>query len=238
MGEPPRQLALDLPVEERLGSEDFLVSRSNEAAYAAVESWPDWPGGVLLLVGAPGSGKSHLAAIWASRSQAWTTPRAALTDAGVPHLVSAGALVIEDCDASAGGEAALFHLLNASRDRGATLLLTAAKAPDAWGLATPDLLSRLRLAPTVRIEPPDDALIRAVLVKLLVERQLVVDTAVVEFLAQRMERSVSAARDLIERLDRAALARQRRITRALATEILQSTSEPAGIARETRGNPG
>jgi chromosomal replication initiation ATPase DnaA len=230
MREEPRQLALDLPVEERLGREDFLVSASNEAAYLAIESWPDWPGGMLLLLGAPGSGKSHLAAIWAARSQAVQMTRAGLGDSAVPGLLQAQALAIEDCDA-AGDELALFHLLNGARERGTAVLLTASRAPDAWALTTPDLLSRLRLAPTVRIEAPDDALLRAVLVKLLVERQLVVDTCVVAFLAQRMERSVAAARDLIARLDRAALARRRRITRALATEILQSASEPASIAR-------
>jgi chromosomal replication initiation ATPase DnaA len=232
MREEPRQLALDLPVEERRGREDFLVSASNEAAYLAIEAWPRWPGGMLLLVGAPGSGKSHLAAIWAAHSGAVQVGRASLDAAGVPGLLPARALVIEDCDAAAGDEQALFHLLNGARERGTALLLTASCAPDAWGIATLDLLSRLRLAPTVRIEPPDDALLRAVLVKLLVERQLVVDTAVVAFLAQRMERSVAAARDLVERLDRGALARQRRITRALAAEILQTSPDPGSACAE------
>jgi chromosomal replication initiation ATPase DnaA len=83
-------------------------------------------------------------------------------------------------------------------------------------------LSRLRLAPTAAIGPPDDALMRAVLVKLLIDRQLVVDTGVVGYIALRIERSLDAARSFIDALDREALARQSRISRAIAGDVLLS----------------
>ncbi len=202
-------------------AEDFLVSASNEAAYSVLEAWPDWPDPILLLTGPPSSGKSHCAAIWAARAHAWSLTRAALREEDVPRLVSAGALVVEDCDRVQGHEAALFHLLNLARERRTSVLLTAERAPEHWGLSTADLLSRLRLAPRVAIEEPDDGLLRAVLVKLFVERQLVVDTSVVEFLALRLDRSIAAAREAVERLDRLGLERGRRITRALAGEIMR-----------------
>lgn len=220
-GEPSRQLALDLPVEERMEAEDFLVSPSNEAAYATLDSWPAWPDTVLLLIGPPGSGKTHCAAIWAAASHAWRLARAGLRPEDVPRLVSSGALVIEDCDRAGGHEEALFHLLNAARERKAFVLLTARTPPGDWGIATPDLLSRLRLAPMSELGHPDDALVRAVLVKLFLERQIVVDTSVIEFLASRLERSVAAARAMVDALDREGLERGRRITRPLAAELLR-----------------
>ncbi len=219
--EAPRQLALDLPVDSPMEAEDFLVGASNEAAYAALEAWPNWPDRVLVLTGPEASGKSHLAAIWAARAHAWTLQRAALRDEDVPRLVSAGALVVEDCDRATGHEPALFHLLNLARERGTFVLLTARSGVDAWAIATPDLASRLRLAPSVVVGPTDDGLLRAVLVKLFVERQLVVDTSLVDYLALRLDRSIAAARDAVERLDRAGLERGRRITRALAGEVLR-----------------
>lgn len=231
MSDTPRQLALDLPLQDQLDAEDFLVGASNEAAYAALEAWPAWPDPVLVLTGPPGSGKSHCAAIWAARAHAWRVSRATLRDADVPRLVSAGALVVEDCDAVEGGEAALFHLLNLARERGTSVLLTARREPDEWGLATADLLSRLRLAPRVALDSPDDGLLRAVLVKLFVERQLVVDISVVDYLALHLDRSIAQARDVVDRLDRLGLERGRRITRALAAEALASSAEADGVAQ-------
>jgi chromosomal replication initiation ATPase DnaA len=219
---PPRQLAFDLPLDPRYGREDFLVGPANEAAYALVEAWPDWPDSVLVLTGPSGSGKSHLAAIWAERAHAWTVQAADINADAVQHLVSNGALVIEDVDrARDRDEAALFHLLNRARERGCPLLLTSGTGIDALNLATPDLRSRLRLAPGIAIREPDDALLRAVLVKLFVDRQLVVDLSVIDSLALRIDRSLGRARDVVAELDRDALGRQRRISRPLALAVLR-----------------
>ncbi|HEY8383613.1 MAG TPA: DnaA/Hda family protein [Microvirga sp.] len=220
MREIPKQLTFDLPLDPRFGREDFLVSPSNEAAYALVEAWPEWPDTILLLTGPRGSGKSHLASIWATTAKAWTVDAPAVTNEKVPHLVSNGALVIEDMNRGGIEEASLFHLMNLARERRAALLITAETPPDRWGLRTPDLLSRLRLAPSVALDPPDDALLKAVLVKLFVDRQLVVDTTVVDYIALRIERSLARAAEVVSALDREALSRGRRVSRAIAADVL------------------
>ena len=220
MTEAPKQLTLELPVEPRFGREDFLVSPSNERAYALIERWPDWPDTILLLEGPKGSGKSHLAAIWAAQSHGWTVDAFEVGTNRVPHLVSNGALVIEDLHSAGGDEPALFHLLNLARERRAYVLITTAVAVGELPIRTPDLKSRLRLAPSVSLDPPDDALLRAVLVKLFIDRQLVVDTTVVDFLALRIERSLAAAAEAVAALDREALSRGRRITRPMAAELV------------------
>ena len=173
-GETPRQarpaspqLTLELAPEPGFERENFVVSGSNEQAYAMIELWPGWPDPMLLILGPPGSGKSHLGAIWASIAKAGIQPAASLAAANIEALAAAGPLLLEDADAIGEAEAQLFHLVNLMRERGTALVITAKAPPDAWGLRTADLLSRLRLAPTVAIGPPDDALMRAVLVKLL-----------------------------------------------------------------------
>ena len=90
-----------------------------------------------------------------------------------------------------------------------------------WAIATADLLSRLRLASALSVDPPDDNLLRALLVKMFVDRQLIVDIQVLDYLAPRIERSFAACRTIVELLDREALALGRRITRPVAAEVLR-----------------
>ncbi len=221
MSETPRQLTLDLPLEPRFGREDFLVSPSNERAWEMFERWPEWPGRVALLVGPTGAGKSHLAAIWAARAGARVLAARALPLADLQGLAHSGAILLEDADAARGIEKELFHLLNLAGECGAWLVITARNWPDAWGVQTKDLLSRLRLAPAIEISEPDDALVGAVLVKLFADKQLVIDTSVVEYLKVRIERSLDAARRIVDALDREALARGRPVTRPMAGEVLR-----------------
>jgi chromosomal replication initiation ATPase DnaA len=218
---PTSQLALNLLVEPRFGREDFLVSPSNETAWAVFERWPEWPGRMLMLLGPTGSGKSHLATIWAHRAGARIISAASLPLADLTAVAAAGAVLVEDADRAPLAEAELFHLINLVNAGQGYLAITARAWPDAWGVQTKDLLSRLRLAPVIEIGEPDDSLIRAVLVKLFFDRQLVVDTSVVEYLAVRIERSLDAARNVVEVLDQEALAAGRPVTRPMAAEVLR-----------------
>ena len=216
---PPRQLALDLSLPESLSREDFLVSPSNEAALAMVESWPNWPAQVLALCGPPGSGRSHLGAIWAELSGARRLAARELDIARIPSALATNALLLEDVDAQVA-PTAMFHLLNAAREQGAFLLMTVTEHPSSWVITLPDLVSRLRAVPVVMLDPPDDGLLRAILVKLAMDRQLLIEAETIEFCARRMDRSLSAARSLMSALDAEGLETGRRVTRQLAGRVL------------------
>jgi chromosomal replication initiation ATPase DnaA len=219
---PPMQLALALDHAESHAREDFLEGPSNAAALSLIERWPDWPSRTVLLRGPEGSGKSHLAAIWARQAGARTlSPRMLEGSADVPIALATGALVLENLAEGAFDEAALFHLLNLAREERAYLLITARSAPAGWKIALPDLASRLRALPVVALDAPDDALLRAVIVKLFADRQLAVDEGLVSFLANRIERSFAAIRDAVRRLDQEALRLKRPVTRALAADLFR-----------------
>ena len=217
----PRQLAFALPHAESLTRDNFLEGPANAAGLALVDSWPEWPNRIMLLVGPEGSGKSHLAAIWAEQSGARSTSAHALTAASVPGALATGALVVEDLKSGDFDERALFHLMNLAQEDGAHLLLTAREPPSAFALELRDLRSRLRAVPAVSLLPPDDALFRALIVKFCADRQLAVDETVVSYLVTRIERSYAAARQAVELLDGEALRLGRPVTRALAAELLR-----------------
>ena len=221
-----RQIPLALPVVERRGREDWIVSTSNTAATDLVERWPDWPSDVVLLIGPRGSGKSHLARVFADLSGAILVAAADLATRDPLDLAAHEALVVEDAGEGVD-ERALFHLLNAVRQSGATLLITARAHPALWGLTLPDLLSRLRAATPVELAEPDDELLAALLAKLFADRQTVVDPAVISYVARRMERSFAAAVGLVEALDRTALAAKGPITRAVAARVLDGGFDAA-----------
>jgi len=215
----PRQLALALDHAESFAREDFLSGPSNAAALALVDAWPDWPHRAVVLTGPEGSGKSHLAAIWARAAGARLIAARALEEASLPSTLATGALVVEDVAAGALEERALFHLLNLAREQDAFVLLTARVAPVAFAIR--DLASRLKALPLVAMAPPDDALLRAVLVKLFTDRQLAVDEGLIGYLTMRIERSFAAARAVVARLDAEAMRHKRPLTRAFAAEILR-----------------
>ena len=214
----PRQLALALDHAESYGREDFVAGRCNEAALALIDCWPDWPANAIALVGPEGSGKTHLATIWAATAGARVLSGRALTEAGLRPALATGALVIEDA-AGTEDEHALFHLINLARDEKAFLLFTARTAPSLWPMTIPDVVSRLRALPVVTLLPPDDAMLRALIVKLAADRQLAFDESVVRYLSTRIERSFAAARAAVIALDREALRQGRPPSRALAAEM-------------------
>lgn len=218
------QLTLDLPWREARGRADFFVSPANALALAALDADHTWPQGKALLIGPPGSGKSHLAAVWATQSGATTIAGVDLPGAPLPRL-AAGPVVVEDAAAIAAtpAETALFHLHNLLVAAGRPLLLTATQPVRDWGLQLPDLASRLATALPIRLAPPDDALLRAVLAKQFSDRQLRVSPALLDWLVARMVRSFATARRIVARLDDQALAHGRPITRQTAAIWLADT---------------
>jgi chromosomal replication initiation ATPase DnaA len=218
----PRQLAFVLPHAESLTRDNFLEGPANEAGLALIDSWPEWPNRIMLLVGPEGSGKSHLAAIWAEQAGARSISAHALTASAVPGALATGALVVEDLKSPDVDERALFHLMNLAREEEAFVLITARVAASALQIELRDLRSRLRAVPTVSLLAADDQLFRALIVKFCADRQLAVDETVVNYLATRIERSYAAVRQAVELLDTEALRLGRPVTRALAAELLRN----------------
>jgi chromosomal replication initiation ATPase DnaA len=205
------QLPLAFTAAPSYEAVDFHLSDANRAAYDAVMQTPRWSGYGMRLCGPAGSGRTHLAHLWAAQEGARFI--AAPENAQGPHLVLDDAFRIRD-------EAALFHLLNRVRGEKGRILLVFDETPLAQRFTLPDLLSRLNALPQARITQPDDALLAAVLAKQLSDRQLRVAAEVVDYLLPRLPRSFADVRDFARMLDAEALSRHRSITPALARELL------------------
>lgn len=222
--EKPRQLPLDLGHSPGYSRDELVVSDANRQAVALVDDWPDWPAPVVVLAGPAGSGKSHLAAIWSEKADA-AILKSATISAWLEQTPLKHSVLIDDADASDLDERGLFHLINAVQGSGRSLLLTSRRFPSAWGVALPDLASRLKAAPIVEVLEPDDLLLAGVITKLFADRQIEVEPHVVQFLVRRIERSLSTAINVVDRLDAAALEQNTRITRTLAADAVNAMDQ-------------
>jgi chromosomal replication initiation ATPase DnaA len=215
-----RQLRLKLDRLESFRREDFVVSPSNDVAVKVLDAWPAWHGGCLGLIGPEGSGKSHLAISWARAIGATIIPGKGRVDLG---SLQGRPVLYEDADRDLGRrEDILFHLINMAGQPGGGLLLTGRSPPTGWPVALPDLRSRLNALPVALIDEPDDLILESVLRKFFRERNIRPTDDVFPYLLRRIERSAPKALEVVKRLDEAADADGRAVSRALARQILES----------------
>lgn len=208
-----QQGALHLTWPERYGEDHFILAPCNQLAFQMIADPGQWTGHVLLLIGPAFSGKTHLAHIFAEKHRAVlvTTPeelgRAA--DDMPDRLVidSVDMLIAEHPEVTE----ALFHLVNAAYLGQVTLLLTTRDQPAAWA-RLPDLLSRLQACQHIALAEPDEEMIKGAYQKLFVDRGLIVDNKVLDYMAVRSERSFSGIRRNVEMLDTLSLETARKIT--------------------------
>lgn len=224
-----RQLPLDLEMRPALGREHFLIGPGNRDAVAWIDRWPDWPAPMLFLSGPPASGKSHLGAVWKQKAQAAAIRPDTLASMSAEEIAAQEKnLVIDGLDPWIGdreAETTLFHLYNIFKEEGRSLLVSARMSPAQADFVIPDLASRFRAAPLALIKTPDDVLLASVLIKLFSDRQLGVGNDVIRYILPRMERSFTAARDLVEYADRAALAGKRGISVPFMREIMSEMQQ-------------
>ena len=218
------QLPFNFEHRPTLDREDFLVTSGNIEAVKMLDSYPLWPSHAVIIYGANGCGKTHLAHVFVKKTGGKTPliSAADLTAEQVPYLLAkSGNLVVEDIEALKDEEA-LLHLYNYAKETGAHLLMTSEVAPADLAIKLPDLSSRLLATPAIRIGNPDDAFIKALLVKLFADRQLLIGEEAIDYAIKNMERSFKGAGDLVAAADKLSLAKHKAITIPLLREILKS----------------
>ena len=215
------QLPFRLPFQEARGAQDLFVSSSNSTAIAWLDRWPDWPHYALALWGPEGCGKTHLAHVWQKNV------KAQFTDFPI-EPVEKTRLIIDFSSftpLSPVEEQQFLHFLNACQQQDCALLILSRDPPARWPIALADLSSRLNAIPTVKIDEPDDALLRAVLAKHFQDRQFPVLDEVISYLVKRIDRSFASAAQWVERIDRFQLKTKRPFNIALVRDALKEEKD-------------
>ena len=232
------QLAFNLPNKPALGRKNFIISNSNRDAVTWIDSWPNWPVACngLNVFGPKSSGKSHLGAVWQSRSKAVSLNNPIVDIMKVPEILrNKKNVIIDGFDESWPG-VPILHLYNLIKEREGFLIIISSKPVAQLGVLPADLSSRLSTLPVVEIKQPDDELIKQVMQKLFEDRQVIVPSEVLDYLVIRMERSFEEAFKLVARLDAVALSENNSITVALASRVLRNVLETKLIQRRQMGS--
>jgi len=190
---------LALPFEWPAGDDEsaFIQSAANAAAVRHLEHWSLWPVPVTLLTGPRKSGRSLLGRIFAAKT--------------------GGALID---DAERRREEELFHAWNRAQEERRPLLVIADQPPPGWQIALPDLRSRMMASPHVAIDEPDDALVVALIERMLGARGLPAPPELSAYLLARLERSYVGIQRAIEAIDEESLSDRTRIGVRLARKAL------------------
>lgn len=219
----PSQIPLSFEITPSKGRDDLIVSQSVQGAITMIDQWPNWPSHLVVLAGPTGSGKSHIAHIWQQKSDAKLVALHNNTD-DLVDLVKTTPVLIENIDqllaSSQADETQLFHLLNAAKEAGSFVLMTARSWPASWQVGLPDLASRIKAATIVEISEPDENLLTQVIFKLFADRQVEIDEKTVNYLVMRMERSLAVASNIVEAMDELALSKKTPVSRSIAAEVL------------------
>ena len=215
------QLSFDLKKKKIYEKNDFLVSNSNKEAFKLINKWPNWPSRKVIIFGELGSGKTHLSKIWQKKTSAITINLSKLKKTGFDNFFSKNNFfIIENISNFFGKinkkekenfENNLLHFYNFIEEKEGYLMLTAATAPKFWGITLADLKSRILSSIAVNIKKPDDELLSSVLIKLFLDKQILIDKKIIKFIVYRSERSLSNLQNLVNKIDKQSLITKKKI---------------------------
>lgn len=220
-----QQLPLMLEHRRLLGREDFLVSPCNIEAVEWIDVYPEWYGNNGVVVcGDKSSGKTHLAWLFSEKSNAKVYSMSEIKDEIFSDVVPINsALVIDNIDGGIGDwvlEENLFHIINYAIECNTKLFFTTTVPLNNLEFQVVDLKTRLLSFPVANIYAPDDDLLKVLLVKQFMERGIVVDVDVIEYIVKRIERNASYVKCFVDRADLLSVSEKKKITIPFIKKII------------------
>ena len=215
------QLSLNLKKKGIYEKDDFLVSSSNKEAYKLVNSWPEWRSRKIIIFGDSGTGKTHLSKIWQKNTSAIILNLNQLKKIKFESFFKKkNIFIIENISdffdkinkkEKNNLEKQLLHFYNLIEEKKGYLLLTSLIAPKLWKISLPDLKSRILSSIAVKIKKPNDQLLSSVLIKLFVDKQILIDKKIIKFIVYRSERSFANLENIVNKIDKQSLITKKKI---------------------------
>ena len=214
------QLLLELDYKTNFNEHDFYLSKSNAKAFNLINSWPDWDKKILNLSGEKFSGKSHLANIFKSKSNAFLVKGNKIDNSIFKSLKLHESIIIDDFE-ECHEEQILYSVFNLIDQDSKYLLINSLKPINEIKFKLPDLASRSKNCLYVEIESPDDELIFAIILKNFSDRQIKIEKKIINFIISRIDRSYRKIDEFIYKIDELSLKKKKPIDFKTIKEILK-----------------
>mgnify|MGYP001186743771 CR=1 FL=1 len=224
------QLLFNLERKKIYEKDDFLVFESNKEAFKLINEWPDWSSRKTIIFGDKGTGKTHLAKIWQKKTSAIIlNPNKFKKIKFENFFLKKNIFIIEDIvnffdkinkKEKDNLEKNLLHFYNLIEEKKGYLLLTALTPPKLWGISLPDLKSRILSSIAIKIKKPEDELLSSVLVKLFIDKQILIDKKIIKFIVYRSERSFSNLQNIVNKIDEQSLITKKKININFVKKII------------------
>lgn len=225
------QLTLRLSPQEVYRLDNFLFA--DEALREAVVEFCLGQGcGFLYLCGASGAGKTHLCLAIAEQLQQQSSVaylnfhELLLTaePASLNSLMQGEIICLDDVEAIAGHQAwqeALFDAFNVLRQQQKRLLIVTENPPSQLNIELADLRSRLAMGLVFQLPVMADQRKQQALILQAQSRGLILSEDVAQYLLRHYGRDMPSLMAVLQKLDKASLQAQRRLTIPFVKEVMQ-----------------
>jgi chromosomal replication initiation ATPase DnaA len=194
------QLTFKFPFKTNYFEEDFYVSTNNFEAYKLIETWPKWPSKFINIFGPPGCGKTHLANIFKKKFNSFFVKAMDLNNNSLSLIKLKECFIIDEYQNNV--EEKLFYtILNQCYLSNQYIIINSSKPIQLFEIKLNDLKSRFGSFVNVGIDLPTDELIKVVISKNFSDKQVKIDSKLLEYILKNIDRSYEDIFDLIDKLD-------------------------------------
>ena len=213
------QLLFELNHKKNFNEHDFYVSKSNFYAYNIIDKWPKWEKKILNIFGEKFSGKTHLANIFKSKTNALLINASKIDEEIFKKIKLFENIIIDDFEKNYD-EKLIYSIFNLADQDNKYMLINSLIPINEIEFKLPDMISRSKNCLSAKIESPDDDLIFAIILKNFSDRQIKIEKKIIEFIINRIDRSYSKIYEFIYKIDELSLKKKKPINLKTIKEIL------------------
>ena len=194
------QLTFKFPFKTNYFKEDFYVSANNFEAYKLIETWPNWSSKFINIFGPAGCGKTHLANILKKKINSFYIKASNLNNSSLSLIKEKECFIIDEYQNNVE-ETLFYSILNQCYLSNQYVVVNSLKPIHSFKVILNDLKSRFSSFVNIGIDLPTDELIKVIISKNFSDKQVKIDSKLLEYILKNIDRSYEGIFNLVDKVD-------------------------------------